>query len=52
MADEGGRRTTASVTNDKLDQERMQGKWKIVRCEFSGREESSIVGVEDTISDA
>lgn len=52
VADEGGCCTSASVTDDKSDQEKMQGKWKIVRCEFSGTDVSSIVGVEDTITDA
>lgn len=30
----------------------MQGKWKIVRCEQSGREVAQLVGVEDTIDGA
>jgi uncharacterized protein (TIGR03067 family) len=41
-----------SEADDKSDQDKMQGKWKIVRCEYSGRDDSSIVGVEDTITDA
>ena len=29
----------------------MQGSWKLVRCEFSGRNQDQALGVEDTISD-
>ncbi len=52
LANDGGRRSSAAATDDKSDQEKMQGKWKITRCEFSGREMDQTVGVEDTISDA
>jgi uncharacterized protein (TIGR03067 family) len=41
-----------AFADDQSDQEKMQGKWKIVRCEFSGRDEAQSVGVEDTFSDA
>jgi uncharacterized protein (TIGR03067 family) len=42
----------ATAVDGPSDQDKMQGKWKIVRCEFSGRNENAAVGVEDTISGA
>ena len=35
----------------QLEQEKMEGEWKIVRCEFSGEADAQIVGVEHTIGD-
>ena len=52
LANDGGRRSLAAGTDDKSDQEKMQGNWKIIRYEISGREGDQLVGVEDTISDA
>ena len=52
LANEESRHSSSAVTDDKSDQDKMQGKWKIVRCEFAGRDMDQTVGVEDTISDA
>jgi uncharacterized protein (TIGR03067 family) len=49
--DYGGRSSSAAVNDAKSEEEKMQGKWKIVRCEFSGRDEPQPVGIEDTIGD-
>jgi uncharacterized protein (TIGR03067 family) len=47
-----GRTPSATAADGQSDREKMQGNWKIVRCEFSGRNQDQAVGVEDTISDA
>ena len=49
--DSGGSSSTAG-TDAKSEQEKMQGKWKIVRCEFSGQDQPQPLGTEDTISDS
>ena len=43
--------SSPSITDDESDQQRMKGKWKIVRCEFSGQNQDQPLGVEDTIAD-
>jgi uncharacterized protein (TIGR03067 family) len=48
--DHAGNSSSAPAVDGPSEQEKMQGKWKIVRCEFSGRNEDAAVGVEDTIS--
>jgi uncharacterized protein (TIGR03067 family) len=48
--DDGVRSSSATVTDEKSDKEKMQGEWKIVRCEFHGQNQDQPVGVEDTIS--
>ncbi len=50
--DHAARPPSAAATDDRSDREKMQGKWRIVRCEFAGRNQDQPVGVEDTISDA
>ena len=50
--DHAGRTPSTAARDDQSDREKMQGKWRIVRCEFSGRNQDQAVGVEDTISDA
>lgn len=45
-----GRSPSLATTDDKDTQEKIQGKWKIVQCEFSGRNDPQPVGTEDTIS--
>jgi uncharacterized protein (TIGR03067 family) len=50
--DPAGRPPSAAAADDQSDREKLQGKWKIVRCEFAGRNQDQSVGVEDTISDA
>ena len=43
-------RSSSPVVDDtRADLEKMQGKWKIVHCEESGRDVAQLVGVEDTI---
>ena len=49
--DPAGRPPSAAADDDRSDREKMQGNWKIVRCEFSGRNQDQALGVEDTISD-
>jgi uncharacterized protein (TIGR03067 family) len=50
-ADEDARRSSPTADDQAgSDREKMQGKWKIVRCEFSGRDDPQPVGVEDTIT--
>jgi uncharacterized protein (TIGR03067 family) len=49
--DPAGRSPSAAAAGDRSDREKMQGNWKIVRCEFSGRNQDQALGVEDTISD-
>jgi uncharacterized protein (TIGR03067 family) len=50
LASEDASRSGSSAFNDaRSEQERLQGKWRIVRCEFSGRDEPQPVGVEDSI---
>jgi len=36
--------------DDLPDQDKIQGRWRIVHAEFSGRKVNQSVGVEDTIS--
>ena len=49
--DHAGRPPSAAADDDRSDREKMQGSWKLVRCEFSGRNQDQALGVEDTISD-
>jgi uncharacterized protein (TIGR03067 family) len=49
-SDDTGRPSSIVATDDKDIQEKIQGKWKIVRCEFTGEDNPGIVGVEHTIS--
>jgi uncharacterized protein (TIGR03067 family) len=48
---DAGRASSAAVTDAKSDLEKMEGEWRVVHCEFSGRNEVQPVGV-DTISGA
>jgi uncharacterized protein (TIGR03067 family) len=48
--DETGPSSSIVATDDKDIQEKIQGKWKIVHCEFSGQDDAQIAGVEHTIS--
>lgn len=49
--DETDRSSSTADVDTKSDQEKTQGKWKIVYCEFSGRDVTQTVSdVEDTIS--
>jgi uncharacterized protein (TIGR03067 family) len=50
--DDARRPSTSTVADDKSDQEKMQGKWRIVHCEFAGQDSPQPVGVEDTIDGA
>jgi len=44
--------TSSSVSSDETQTglPEIQGNWKIVRCEFSGRNEPQVAGIEDSIS--
>ena len=50
--DDSGQPSPSTVLDDKSDEEKMQGKWRIIRCEFAGQDPPQPVGVEDTISGA
>jgi uncharacterized protein (TIGR03067 family) len=50
--DDAGRTSSIACTDAQSDQEKMQGKWTILHCEFAGRDEMLTEVVEDTISDA
>jgi uncharacterized protein (TIGR03067 family) len=41
----------SSTADAKSAQEKLQGEWKIVRCEFSGQDDTNILGVKHTIKD-
>ena len=47
--DAGGKPLSPPITSAVPNLEKMQGKWRIVRCEFSGQNDSHLVGVQDTI---
>jgi uncharacterized protein (TIGR03067 family) len=50
VGDEAGCASSTAVPDDKSDQEKMEGKWKIVQHEFAGEKGTQSVGVEDTFS--
>jgi uncharacterized protein (TIGR03067 family) len=48
--DAAGQSPSPAAAQVQADQEKMQGNWRIVHCEFSGRDERASPGNEDTIS--
>jgi uncharacterized protein (TIGR03067 family) len=50
--DQNASSVSTAFAQAQPDLEKMQGKWRIVRCEFDGRDEARSLGTVDTINGA